>query len=482
MEMSSARGAFYQFLIEISPPDLRAVIRLRLRRALSKFKRVRREAGPGISIEFSNIERSLNSLSEKILTPRNQEALLRDICNNNVRKALSAFEYFCRYRDLRYQLLFSFKRDSHDELQGTWFDHLLDGLMIGDREFFTDGAGPILNILVFEQSGRIDRLILYVCLSLLNWAGRFIEKTVLMRWLAFFGYDRSIGAAALDHLLRRGLIYSPETEYDFARARNFKLSDAGAYYINTLIQLPQYLYNAVYDVPLAHGRWKEGGADAFSVHMASIMELVQTVFSAETKQLAFVCSQKEHLELLGSIRYSGTMTRRLIKGATDLIDRGHLARFERARQTAAEFAPELEVLSKNLTTGERIIEDTLLERNLVPKMPSSTKVVERDVGVSSGVRLIVPREIGPTLQNRVKVELTLVGIEETEPVVLYWQGSTADARHEEIVELKRSGHKPLYQGEFVISGVTRFLPFPDSKITVFSASNPILVTHIFAPT
>ena len=192
VDWSHGKGAFYRFLIELAPPDLRAVLRVRLGHALSKFPSLKTRT------QISDVEQSLNSMSEKILSPHNQEVFLRDICNNNIRKALSSFSYFFRYRELRYLSLFSTKTRAA-KTRGGWFNHLLDGLMIGDYEHYIDGKGPIANILVFEQPGSIDYLVLYDCLSLLNWAGRFVEKPELIGWLAWFGYHGELARAALSY-------------------------------------------------------------------------------------------------------------------------------------------------------------------------------------------------------------------------------------------------------------------------------------------
>jgi hypothetical protein len=81
----------------------------------------------------------------------------------------------------------------------------------------------------------------------------------------------------------------------------------------------------------------------------------------------------------------------------------------------------------------------------------------------------------------VGIELDLEGVAEIDPIVLYWQAAADGIRYEEIAELKRTSKNSVYRGEFVISDVASTTEFPDSKITVFSDSNPIMVANIAKP-
>jgi hypothetical protein len=251
--------------------------------------------------------------------------------------------------------------------------------------------------------------------------------------------------------------------------------------LNILIQYPEYLLNAIYDVPLPHSKWDQAAPDTFSVRMSSIWELLETVFSVETSQLEHVCLNEDNIALLGSVRHSGMMTRRLLTAASALIDRGYYARYDSARVAVTTFGPKLSSLSAKVITSEQKITQTLIERNFVPTSPVRIKTAEKTVGERNEVRLIVPSKIGPSLKNRVGIEVELDGVMDANPLVLYWRGQVDGERYDELAELKRSADEPVYRGEFAISDVRSTHTFPTSKVTVFSASNPIVVTEISSP-
>lgn len=487
VQLQQGNGAFYCFLLEVTPPDLRAVVRRRLRRALRNVGAVRRLASAkGHQLSAADPEKGLNSLTEKILHPKLQEVFLRDLCNNDVRRALKSFTYFLKYRDLHYHLLFSMPHETgeSEQLRGSWFDHFLDGLMIGDRDHYADDReAPISNILAFVHKGRVDYLVLYTCLALLGWADRFVEKLTLLRWLEVFGYDRDIATEALRHLLGRRLVYSPEVEQpkEFARAQSFRLSASGTYYVDHLVQNPQYLFNAVYDVELPHDAYKDFASDSFAARMSSVWELLEAVLAAETSQLERVVGAREGAEVLGAVESAGLLTRRLLAAAEELVERGHRARFDGPRHAAESFGPRLEELSRNVASGEEMIRKELKQRHFVPPLPVARTMVERPVGYSNSVRLEMPRQLAPGQKNRVHVEVELEGMKEVDPIVLYWRASGADQRYEEIVKLTRRRERATYEGQFSVSDVSSIEAFPSSDVTVFAGGDPILVARVGAP-
>jgi hypothetical protein len=118
-----------------------------------------------------NPERAVSYKKKKVLTPKVQEIFLRDIFNNDLRHALNGFSAFLKYRDLRPELMFEMRQISGEEpetLLGSWFDHLLDGMMTSDQEHYSEGENsPITNLFHFEYQGRLDYLIQYISISLL---------------------------------------------------------------------------------------------------------------------------------------------------------------------------------------------------------------------------------------------------------------------------------------------------------------------------
>jgi len=128
-----------------------------------------------------------------------------------------------------------------------------------------------------------------------------------------------------------------------------------------------------------------------------------------------------------------------------------------------------------------LIDDHLQKHHFTPAVPKGRKTVEQAVGRSNNIRLNVPVELAPSLQNKVGIEVDLDGIKEVNPVVLYWRGITEQGRYEEITELRRHHERATYEGEFAIREVDSISPFPASSVTIFAGSDPVLVTRVRAP-
>lgn len=478
-ESDHTKGAFLQFSLTVPPPDLRAVISARMRRAFSDFVAFRTTSERGFGLEISDISSSVNSMCEKMLHPRAQKEFLTRLCNNDVRQALKAFEFFCRFRQLNYELLFLVKYDEDDppaELQGKWSDHFLDGLMIGDYEHFVDGGGsPISSLYAFEWGGRVDYLLLYYALALLEWSGGYVQKADLLRWLKAFSFEEEISSAALRHLLSRRLIYSPDAENDYLRTRSLKISESGIYHLERLLANPQYLLNAIYDVPLQHTRWREG-VDSFSAKIESIRELVEACHVAEMSAIDKFCRRDRDWHLLGALRHSGILTRRIVTAASDLIERSRYSGVESARAAASEHAPFIEQVVRDAVKAEAIISEGLLSRKFVSEGPDATEVITHHVD-GSELRLTVPQTIAKAEKNVVTVEVVSDGFSETDAAVMHWR-AVGEGRLDTFAELYPTEDPRTFRGDFTVPEVNTVEAFPASRITVFSASNPVIVANM----
>ena len=478
-ELSAGKGAFYSFLIAVNPPDIRAVIKKRLQLAFEKTKSRRTKLGTDLNLEIVDPQRSINSLCEKVLNPRTQQVYIRDICNNNVRRALLAFENFLRYRDLKLGLLFDVKIQASEVLHGTWFDHLIDGLMIGDYDTFIDGKGPISNILCFDGGGDSDYLILYQALCIVGWSGRpFVKLRALGDWLEKFGYKWLLSRTAIEHLLRQGLLYSPEAENDIGRARNIRLSNSGLYYLEFLVENPQFLYNSIYDVPLPHGKWEEGEPDSFAVRIHSIWELIENVYARERLQLETMVENLEHIGALGAVDHAGFLAGRLCKAALRLTKDAQHARSETTRGVAREYDERFQRILRDVVSSEVTLRKELARMKLIPNKSIPVETIEGLMSRTNTIRLVVPSQLAPAKHNSVAIEVDMEGIEEAHPVVALWQATVGSTNYGEIVELTRSAEKSIYRGNFCVSDVTQISNFPESSVTLFCATDPISITNL----
>ncbi len=474
------KGALAQFSIDVGAPDLRDVIRLRLRNVFRDPESLKLVSANGISMTVDNVEEAVSSLSDKILNHRTQTIYLRDISGNNVRKALVGFVNFLRFRGLKYQLLLGLRPDytsTDDELHGSWFDHFLTGLMEGDRQFFVDGGSPITNVLSFEHGGRDNYLVLFWLLAGLSWAGRYVPRHQVLEWLAQAGFPDDVASAAMDHLLRRGLLFSPSKEVSLSPTSEVMLSQAGSYYVDHLLFNPQYIYTAIFDVPLRHDRWHDAARDTFAIRIASIAEYLDEIVDVEISHLTRMCeSPRENVELISIAHHARTLSRRVVDCALELVRRGRHARFERARETSEILNEPLIEITRRLDVLEAVIARELRQGQLIPRDTVRKKTLGSEIGSSSELQMVVPTQIGPALTNRVELSVDLGNRVESDPLHVLWQSRGEDSpSYQEIAELRGCEVQGRYKGNFVISGVKEVCAFPRSKVTIFSASKPLLV-------
>jgi hypothetical protein len=485
LELGYGKGAFYKFIIELPPPDLRSVISRRLRKVLTGYMSLKLKNQQGFDLEFPDIDRSLESLTERLLSHRNQEIFLQEICNNNVRLALVAFEYFLRYRELSFNLLFPVKLPSESSAGSgsraptSWLNHLLKGLMVGDREFYVDGEGsPITNILAFNRPrNEPNFLVLYRALALLGWADTMVEKPKLVGWLEDLGHDRALVLDALEFLLQRALVYSPETERHISRARHLRISNSGNYYLTSLVQEPQYLYECIYDVPLPHQNWDDQKGDSFRARIASIFELLEIALQAERSELTYFLDGTARPEILGSIVTYGFFTRQLLNSTSGLLRGGLGAKGEGVRQASKVFEKRLEKFQSELSVAEQQLRTALATHSLLPRDRAQLKSVEMSVGPYSELKIRAPATLSPAEKNTVDVELTLPQAEADAPLVMCWRGTSPQQGFQEFVDLKRTDTHQTYRGKFAVSGVDKPQQFPDSTVTVFQSGNPVFLTR-----
>jgi hypothetical protein len=480
-ESAPERGAISHFSIEVRPPDLRSVIRIRMTKILRSHATPVVKTLVGVPIEILDVEKSVASISDKILNPKTQSVLIRDLCGDSVRKALAAVEYFLRYRDLKYHLLFATKTDAIpvETLHGNWFDHLLDGLMIGSRRYYADGNGPISNVMTFDCSGKDDFFILHWCLAALSWTGRFTTRRTIIDWLLRVGFREDHCVAALDHLISRRLLFCPTSESAARVDAEIKLSRIGTYYLGTLLKHPQYIYNAIFDVPITHARWQEGGDDTFPVRIHSICDFLSKLSELECDHLDLICNSSEtNLDILSIANHSLTLTRKLLTAAETLIMRSRYARFSGAREAAEHVEGPFAKMDIRVASTERRIREALKQHRWLPSTEQTTKRLERSLGHSSDLTVEIPVQVGPALRNEIKLLLTLPEEAGSDRLTLFWQGETADHSYQELAELKRSSADGQYRCDFVVSGVKDIAEFLRSRVTVFSATKPLFVAAL----
>jgi hypothetical protein len=490
------QGAFYSFRIELPPPDLRQVMMRRLSCALQTYSLRVNDPKSGFHIIIHDVKNSMKSVLSKTLTSENQRLLLKGICNNNIRKALKDYLVFLRYRGLSYDLLFDVRpvrvgasgSGATDDIEveprkGGWREHLIDGLMMGDRLYYRDDPDKgidgvtISNILVFDPPEHTPNfIILYRILALLSWAGRIVETSVIVRWLRDAGYDETLIHAALQHLLRRRLVFSPETERRIQQARHICLNLSGEFYLTELINEPQYILNAIYDVPLEHRSWDGDAARDFAPRLESIVELIDRVLAAERDELQRIIQSGSKRANLGSIHQCGFLARRIYDVLGALLRTSEHSTVEAVKQAAVRIREQIRRYDAELSEGEELLNQAMYRNAFLSGEEPKPERFAIDLGQRSELRVQHPSRLEPGLANEVDVELDLSLKHEPDTIFVRVCGSNAHVAIEEMAALKgrAHGHERTYSGSIKLREVKQIADFPPCRITFFADSWPIL--------
>jgi hypothetical protein len=482
-ERESAGGAFLNEFIELTAPDLRNVIRTRIKKAFKERKAVQASTPSGLGILFDDPEASVNSLANKVLQPRTQEAILGRLCGQNVRHALAVFEQFCRYRKLDYRLLLDLQVNAErpsDTLHRNWFDHFIDGIMVGDRECFKDAFGPISNIFFFHaEEHYVDYLILRWTLALLDWAGGNIERSILLEWLAALGYEDDLASAAILHLKARMLVEYSNSEDTFMRGTNVALSEIGKFYIRELASHPQYLKNAVFDIPLRHLEWRERPDESFADVLGSIGEFLDVVYERESVQVQRVQKIEAPPAVYGTMKSVGFLTEQLVSAAKVLAAGGAKAPSDRTKDQARKLSEQLNAVAAKIAALRVELLALMTQRELALPTPAIRDTLEAVLSEPNSVKLTVPRVIGPAEKNLVSIEAGLPDHYTDLPIVALWRGQGDRGElHQEMIQLKWKPADGKFTGEFVVSDVDALARFPASTVTIFADASPVLVTRL----
>lgn len=484
-EEASGGGAFLLNFIELTAPDLRSVISRRVRKAFCEYKSVRASNERGLAVQFDDPEASLNSLAAKVLDLKTQDALWQ-LSNYNVRVGLTAFKWFCSYRQLDYSALLDLQTNvEHPEhvLHRDWLDHFIEGVMIGTRDHFRDSYGPVANIyfLKLNDGHSPDYAILRWCLLLLDWVGGTLDRDVLVEWLGSLGYDESIANSALRHLKERMLVEFSNSEHDLRPDSLVIRQATGRYHLRELASHPLYLKNAVFDTPLPHAEWREGSEEGFSARLHSIQELMDVVYESEYAQVQRLLAHKAPPpQLLGAIGHLGLLTHQLISGAHGLLPGAYKSRSSRTREKAKKLSEHMASVRMLADALQDKVKREVARRAMAPGDPTQSRTLQAVLSGPNSIQMIVPRKIAPADENRVELEVGLPGMYRDLPIVALWRGrNDTGATHQEIARLTWVPKREKFCGEFVISDVESIMPFPKSTMTIFADADPILVTSRF---
>lgn len=477
LELSHERGAFLRYLIEVTPPDLCEIVRLRLEVAFRNSSKRGTAGRQSKQFIIDNVPDVINSLSKRILTPDIQAMLLEGIANNNVRFALKAFERFLRHRDLNIErvlpTLFPLATNSESWDETHWKEHILNGMMHGSDPYYHDDKDAVIaNIFVFEPINDAPKyLILHRILATLDWAGEIVDFHAFSMWMTEFGYDPTVCRLAVTHLLRKGLVYSPETEVDAEHAQHLSMSPSGYFYLHFLLQYPQYLYNAIYDVPLSHENWR--GSDNFSTRLHSIYELLLLLIEEEKNQIERIFTQPKFGLALSILNDRGLLVRSVFSSAMQLLGGGLRSSKPAARDSANEHEDNFRSLVIEIERVEKSLKAALKDSFDFEFTAPSRRKIGLDIGESDRSFIEFPDTLEPLQQNVVFFQVD-TNDKRDEPVVVFMEANGTDGRFGDISVLEKSARDNIYRGKMMVQGVKEKQCFPGFSATVFRGSEPVL--------
>jgi hypothetical protein len=476
-ETSQERGAFYRFSIHIDPPELTEVIARRIAKATGRYSAIM-TAKSGHQIKIQDALGAFQNAAEHILDRRVQFQFLSGLCNNDIRRALAYFVEFMKYKDLDQRLVFATAGENSGgisqsrERRGGLFSHLLDGLMLGINQYYRGSNSPIANLFRFERGALVSYIIQYSLLAILGYRSNLERKDHIIGWLSELSYSERDIIALIEKLLNKRLIYSPEDEIDISRIRHLRITDSGLFYLEHLAQNPQYLYNAVYDIPLEHTKFTDAASDSFRTRLASIIELLEQVSTEESNRLAY--TEGDHSVVVAGYARFGLLSRRILSAAESLVDDAYFARSRSAHEAAREFPNESESVRKKIRDNEKNIKKAIEHRDIQDQGSENER---RDFAFPLGdygtVTISAPLEICPSTRTDVNVEVKFDrGKLNDQELVVCLDSNFQGWTFTDLRPMHRAG-SDRFRCAFTLPLLPERQAFPASQITIIQGTDPL---------
>mgnify|MGYP006284395759 CR=1 FL=1 len=497
-EKCAHKGAFCYFSLEVRPPDIAAVIRRRLYNALKRYNISMSDRKTGFHIQIDDARKSIDSVLDKVLNNESQDFLLRGICNYNVRKALTSFAYFLRYRNLSYQLLFnvktqrpypspehSFNEFSSVSTKKTWKEHLLDGLIIRHCLHYSPNthSPPSTTLLFDDHASSGSYILIYLLLVIAAWHQKMTERTRICRLVYRLGFSTSHTNVAIQHLLFRKLLWSPESEDNVSKTENIRITESGQFYIDHLLSDSQYLFNAIFDVPLPHQLWHDTKRTSLKVRVSSMFELLDHVLSEEEARLRNARDTDSVYTLFGAMKKYGLLSQRLIYLVDDILDHAERSDIDNIKTFAKDKKQQLQKMYAQLKPMENTIEEVCEISNKRPGQRSLEQLQKIIRGRNLEIEIAIPDQIGPQHFNEIDVKVHFSQVLPFRKCFLVMANTGATDIFEEVVELERSGDNDTFCGRqrITVDRLTDQTNFPQFRLTLFGDTQPLMSRVVEAP-
>lgn len=480
IETDAHRGAFYTFRIALPPPSLRSIILRRLRRVLTNEPIEYILGGSQLTFMVHDVERAVRNTVLNVVDEKNEKMLLVGVANNNIRLAAAAFAKFLRWPGLRPDIIMERAEFYDHDLPGGFSEHLLKGLMLGSNSFYRDDNRdrPVIsNILVYRCSTfKPDYLIQHRILSLLFWADATIHSRHLIDWLKSLGYRKEHANSCIEHMLKRALVYSPESEHDISEVRHLAISDSGRYYLENFFSNPEFLLEAIVDVDLLHSHISSSGHVSFLGRIDSAFEYLHYVEGAEKVQIQHLLREPSMFpHVLGAIHKAGLLQRSLISALRPLVRRMHKSHVDEVRAAADSFEEKWDCASRRTEGAEKQITEIVFgDQLLLPSSVAKREMRHRRWGQDNQLILETPRYLTSGDANKISVVCHLSGDEKVERI--YTRLSNRDIGFDEFMTLDRSGVSHEFDGHVTIPWSREPLALQEIDVSVFADTKPLLHT------
>ena len=305
----------------------------------------------------------------------------------------------------------------------------------------------------------------------------------LKRHLSYLNAHRHDFDALLKKLINWRLINLSNSDFEASARTMIGISAIGRYYINELIQYPEYLYKLIFDVPLPHAAWKKGERDSYRVRVQSMYEYVSEVAAVENEELEIIAQRSEYAYTAKVLSDRTLLSRQVINSAQKI---NCAAARSRTHPATAELAGTwVETFKKKEREIERM--ETALSTYCANMFknefgPSRTEEVIQVTDEKSEFVVRVPKLIAPGRQNKCHLTANLSAYAELMPlhsqVVGLWSSLAGPMQFKKLVPFARCSNAHEYEAEVSFEDVVEARPFPISQLMLFCGPEILRIASI----
>jgi hypothetical protein len=456
---TSIASAFFFYRMEVQTPRLDSWFESLIPRIIQTIKAEFAQKGHLLEVEGISItpelmqnvfSRLLSLLREQRRSDDDVFHVLETVSANDTRHLVRLFRRLLRSSNLPYRWLLNVDPEKP-------VFHPLTSLITGSKLFYAHSP-DLPNLLYFTADAiGTDLLLPHRILRLLASSRNSIETERLLQWIVQFReYDTNSIIKCLGMLLEAHVIGATDGEQislDEPLPSGVFLTEAGRYYIESLLSYTDYLTSVIVDVPLEHSALKDRQHDTFVARLHSLIEYAREVKDAESRQLRNLARHATGPELarvVQALSNGGLLTHSLHKGLSDALHRGRSSR----SQPLIEALPLVETVVAELDTWLLSTERGLGElRNKAGRsfpIPAQPLLLGEE-GVEAQLDV---RTVGEDLQMSVQVRGEVTGttfVAVTAPASAggdFIQATPVGQRLPAVTDSPERGRQGLLKGEF----------------------------------